>query len=51
MGNKYHIDKKNITFGAQVIISGQVVPNEPFDENTQLALDIWANALKEVYGK
>lgn len=38
------------TYGKCVILTEEVVPNEPFQEHEQLALDIYAKALKEVYG-
>ncbi len=35
------------TYGKFVLLTEQVVPNEPFSDDEQLALDIYANALKE----
>ena len=40
------VKKTNASLGKELIITGDVVPNEPFDEDTQLALDIYAKALK-----
>lgn len=35
------------TYGKCVILTEEVVPNEPFEEYQQLSLDIYAKALKD----
>jgi len=38
-------------FGRELVLTGEVIPNEPLPEHEQIALELYARALKEVYGK
>lgn len=45
---KEEIETAIKVYGTCLVLTDEVVPNEPFSEAEQLALDIYAKALKEV---
>lgn len=49
-GQKEEVELRIQAYGKVVLLTEQVVPNEPFTESEQLALDIYANALKGLNG-